>query len=102
MLACTAFSVASVGNPLVTAPSKNSPWPLLLLSPPVPNNSELSVRIGEYPLGNDPEYGVVNPPLAAFPYLRVKLLVPLFFSHADTNGKCTPWLFGSLLEPLPV
>src|SRR5690242_7702030 len=84
------------------APSKNSPTPLVLLSPPVPSSSELSVFIGEYPLGSGPEYGRVNPPLAAFPYLRVKLLVPLFFSHADTNGNCTPELFGSLLEPVPV
>src|SRR5205814_624334 len=47
MLACTASSVASVGKPAVMAPSKNSPTPLLLLSPPVPNSRELSVFIGE-------------------------------------------------------
>src|SRR5689334_7844128 len=82
------------------APSKNSPTPLTLLSPPVPSSSELSVFIGEYPFGSGPENGVVNPPLAALPYFSVKLLVPLFFSHADTNGKCTPWLFGSLFEPV--
>src|SRR6266496_4033445 len=102
MLACTASSLASLGKPEVTAPSKNSPCPLWLLSPPVPNNSELSTRIGEYPFGSGPEYGLVSPPLAALPYLSVKLLVPLFFSHADTNGKCTPELFGSLLEPVLV
>src|SRR6266498_3252922 len=63
---------------------------------------ELSSFIGEYPLGSGPEYGRVNRPTVASPYLRVKFVVPLFFSHADTNGKCTPELFGSLLEPVLV
>src|SRR3954447_6062513 len=63
---------------------------------------ELSSFIGEYPFGSGPEYGRVNPPLVALPYLMVKFVVPLFFSHADTNGKCTPELFGSLLEPVLV
>ena len=45
---------------------------------------------------------MVSPPLVALPYLRVKLVEPLFFSHADTKGKCTPELFGSLLEPVAV
>src|SRR6185437_8023729 len=76
--------------------------PLVLLSPPVPSRIELSTRIGEYPLGSGPENGVVRPPLLPLPYLRVKLVVPLFFSQALTNGKCTPELFGSLLEPLLV
>src|SRR4051812_20660119 len=76
--------------------------PVLLLSPPFPSSSELSVRIGEYPLGSGPENVVVRPPAVALPYLRAKLLVPLFFSHALTNGKCTPWLLESLLEPVLV
>src|SRR3954447_11490576 len=63
---------------------------------------ELSTFIGEYPLGSGPEKAVVRPPLLALPYLRVKLVRPLFFSQALTNGKCTPELFGSLLEPVLV
>src|SRR5690348_5595081 len=74
----------------------------MLLSPPVPSRIEDCNFIGEYPAGSGPENGVVNPPLLALPYLRVKLLVPLFFSQALTNGKCTPELFGSLLEPVLV
>src|SRR3954466_16248484 len=58
--------------------------------------------MGEYPLGSAPENGVVRPPLLALPYLMVKFVRPLFFSQADTNGKCTPELFGSLLEPVLV
>ena len=44
---------------------------------------------------------MVRPPLVALPYLRVKLLVPLFFSQALTNGKFTPGLL-ALLGPVLV
>ncbi len=68
------------------APSKNSPEAPLLLSPPVPSRMSASSCIGEYPFGSEPDQVVVRPPLAALPYFRVKLLVPLFFSQALTNG----------------
>jgi len=46
MLACTELSVASLGRPIVIAPSKNEPIDPLLLSPPVPRTIEPSWCIG--------------------------------------------------------
>src|SRR5262249_60435918 len=48
MLACTALSVASVGNPDVITPSKNVPCEPLLLSPPLPRTMAPCLRIGSY------------------------------------------------------
>ena len=72
----------------------------LLLSPPVPSTIEPSWCIGVYPPeGSAPLYQVVRPPLCELPPLSAKVVWPLFFSSAVTNGVALPRL--AVLERFP-
>src|SRR3569833_795968 len=73
----------------------------LLLSPPVPSTIEPSWCIGVYPPeGSAPMYQVVRPPLWELPPLRAKVVWPLFYNSAVTNGVALPLV--AVLERFPL
>src|ERR1700678_1066027 len=86
MLAWTAWSAASVGEPDVITRSKNEPIVALLLSPAVPRTIRSSWYIGAYLRGSDPSQKVDRPPDCALPPLSSKVVCPLFFSTAVTKS----------------